>query len=431
MRAACDAGATEAEATMSIGDRFGCEARRDDITKLEQSRARSLSVRVFVGKKRGGWTTSDLGPNAIVTAAQRAVAAAAYVDDDPFSGLPDRAAPPVDENLGLWNDDVPARDVAAKMDDAREMERLVRARDPRIELSNGSRVDDVRSVVALANSWGFRGAYRSTTASRATHPIARDGEHKRIASYGSAARSYASLESSETVAATAVERAIAMCGARKPKTMTVPVIFERDVAASVLGDLFSALSAANVAVGNSFLGDRIGERIGSDLATFVDDGRLHGALGTSPFDSEGTPTQTTVVLDHGRLLTFLYDTYYARKLGATTTANASGGGIGPNTFYLRPGDQTLEALIRATPRGVLIVDTIGFATELASGTYSRGARGIVIEGGELAYPIDEFTIASHFTSILAGIDGVANDLRIDSSIVSPSFRVAEMTVSGT
>jgi PmbA protein len=130
------------------------------------------------------------------------------------------------------------------------------------------------------------------------------------------------------------------------------------------------------------------------------------------------------------LRTFLYDTYYARKLGASSTGNSTGGGVGPSNFYLEPGLVSLPDLIAATPLGVLVVDTIGFATEHASGTYSRGARGFFIEGGELAYPIDEFTVAGQYTEMLAAVDAVANDLRFDGPVVAPSFRVAEMTVSG-
>jgi PmbA protein len=213
--------------------------------------------------------------------------------------------------------------------------------------------------------------------------------------------------------------------------MRCPVIFERDVAAQVLGDVFGALNAANVAAGNSFFAGKLGEVVGSPLATLVDDGRLRGGLGTSPFDAEGVPTRRTVVLEGGRLRTFLYDTYNGRRLGAASTGNASGGGIGPNNFYLEPGPDSLEELIAATGRGVLIMDTIGFSTESVTGTYSRGARGYAIENGERAYPIDEFTIAGNLLEMLAGIDAVANDLTFDSTIVSPSFRVAEMTVSGT
>jgi PmbA protein len=212
--------------------------------------------------------------------------------------------------------------------------------------------------------------------------------------------------------------------------MRVPVIFERDVAASVLSDIFSALNAANVAVGNSWLADRVGERVGSELVTIVDDGTLPGLLGTSPFDGEGVPTRRTVVFDRGELHTFLYDTYYARKLGSRSTGNGSGGGVAPNNFYLEAGTRSLEEIIAQTTRGVLVMDTIGFATEYASGTYSRGARGFYIENGEIAYPIEEFTVAGTFPDMLAGMDAVANDLRFDAGVVSPSFRVAEMTVSG-
>ncbi len=174
----------------------------------------------------------------------------------------------------------------------------------------------------------------------------------------------------------------------------------------------------------------MGTRVGSELVTIIDDGLLPGKLGSSPFDGEGVPTRRTPVFERGTLRSFLYDTYYARKLGATSTGNSTGGGIGPNNFYLEPGTIPLAEIIASTPMGVLVLDTIGFATEHASGTYSRGARGFFIENGELAYPIDEFTIAGHYPEMLARIDAVGDDLRFDAAVVSPSFRVAEMTVSG-
>jgi PmbA protein len=285
-------------------------------------------------------------------------------------------------------------------------------------------------VTAIANSTGFAAAYGWTRVGRSTGPVALDGDVKRTAQYGTAARHLADLETPASVASTAVRRAVDLFGARKPPTMRVPVIFERDVAATLLDDLFAAVSAANVAVANSWLSGQIGSRIGSDLVTVVDDGRIPGGLGSAPFDGEGVPTRRTPVCEGGVLRTFLYDTYYARKLGAATTGNSTGGGIGPSNFYLEPGSQTLAELIAATPVGVLVMDTIGFATEHASGTYSRGARGFFIEDGELAYPIDEFTIAGRYTEMFAGVDAVASDLRFDGSVVSPSFRVAEMMVSG-
>jgi PmbA protein len=429
---ALDAGAGEADATALSAARFSTEARSQVIAKLEQSTSRSLGVRVFLGGAKASLSTTDLSAGGVATLVREAVDAARFVEPDPLGGIPETAAAAgALDSLQLYFEDVPARAAEAKIGDARALEAAIRAYDARIDNSSGSRVSDAVAQVALANSHGFAGAYRASSVVRMTSPVAHDGSDRRTASYGAAARTYADLETVDDIACEAARRAISLCGARKPQTMRVPVIFERDAAAAVLGDVFAALSGANVAVGNSFLIDRIGERIGSHLVNLIDDGRLPRGLGSAPFDAEGTATRRTVVFEGGILRTFLYDTYYGRKLGAASTGNASSGGIGPTNFFLAAGARTLEELIAATERGVLVLDTIGFSTESVSGNYSRGARGMAIERGELAYPIDEFTISGKLPEMLAAIDAVANDLRFDGSITAPSFRVAEMTVSGT
>jgi PmbA protein len=429
---ALESGADAAEATYTVGDRFSTEARAAQIEKLEQSIARNVTLRVFRGGAKASLVTSDLSPDSLRDFARETVDAARFVAADPYAGLPESAgdAPPADE-LGLYADDVRARPAEDKLADALALERVARQVDSRIVNSSGSRVSDETVALALVNSHGFAGAYRTSQANIGTGPIAEAGGAKYAASYGSASRAYAGLESVERVALTAAKRAVGMIGARKPPTMRCPVIFERDVASAVLTDLFAAVSAANVATGNSFLAGKVGERIGSALATIVDDGRRPGGLGSSPFDAEGVATRRTVVFERGVLRTFLYDSYYGRRLGAASTGNAAGGAIGPNNFYLEPGADSLQALIAATPRGVLVLDTIGFSTESVTGTYSRGARGYLIEGGEVAHALEEFTIAGNLPEMLAGIDRVASDLVFDQPIVGPSFRVAEMTVSGT
>ena len=437
VRAALEAGAKEVDATCTIARRFSTRARDREIDKLEQSTARSLSLRVFAGEaralRRATLSTSDLRPESIARFARRSVEAAQHVAPDPYAGLPDATSAAPEDVAGLEIDmaDVIERQDDEKLDDALTLEREVRAFDPRIDNSNGSYVADACVMLGFASSAGMRSAYRSTSASRSANPVGRDGETKRTASYATAARSWSRCETSTKVARRAASRILAMFGAKPIPTEKMPVIFERDVAAAVLGDVFSAVNAANVTVQNSYLADRIGERIGSELVTIVDDGRLPRGMGTSPFDGEGVPTQRTVVFERGTLRSHLYDTYYARKLGARTTANSSGSGIGPNNFYLEAGSISLEDLIAQTKRGLLVLSIIGFSTESTTGTYSRGASGILIEDGELRHAVDGVTIASNFvTGILPGIDAVANDLRFESSIVSPSFRVAEMTVSG-
>jgi PmbA protein len=311
-----------------------------------------------------------------------------------------------------------------------QLERLIRDADERIRNSSGSDYADAVVTTALANTRGFARAYTSSRAGRSSGPVAEAHGTKRTGHYGTAGRAMADLEDCATVAAHAARRAVELFGAVKPPTMRVPVIFERDIAAAVIADLFAAVSAANVAVGNSWLAGKTGERVGSELVTIVDDGTMPGKLGSSPFDGEGVATRRTPVFERGVLKSYLYDTYYARKLGAASTGNSNGGSISANNFYLEAGTASVEDLIASTARGVFVLETIGFATEHATGTYSRGARGFMIENGALTHPIDEFTIAGNFAEMLAAIDGVANDLRFDGAVVSPSFRVAEMTISG-
>ncbi|MBV9719814.1 MAG: TldD/PmbA family protein [Candidatus Eremiobacteraeota bacterium] len=422
------AGAQSAEASVSIVRRFHAEAREDVVARLEGSTGKSLFLRVFLDGRKATLSTSDLSDAGLREAVDRAVTHANLVVPDEYAGLPDDVGAN-GAQLRLSDPAIRQREPDEKVEEALDLERLIRA-DERIVNSSGSHYTDAIAASAIANSTGFAAGYSWTRAGRSTGPVALDGEIKRTAHYGTAARYLGDLETAGSVARSAVRRAVDLFGARKPATMQVPVIFERDVAASLLEDIFAAVSAANVAVGNSWLSGLVGSNVGSELVNVIDDGQVMGALGSAPFDGEGVPTRRTPVFERGTLRSFLYDTYYARKLGASTTGNSTGAGIGPSNFYLEPGSMSLSEMIAATPRGVLVMDTIGFATEHASGTYSRGARGFLIEGGELAYPIDEFTIAGQYTEMLAGVDGVANDLRFDASVVSPSFRVAAMTVSG-
>lgn len=429
LKMAAAAGAHSAEASVSIARRFHAEARDSAISKLEASTGKSLFLRVFLDGRKATLSTSDFSREGLEEAVSRAVGQAAQVAVDEFAGLPDVFATDA-VDLALFDDRVAERGGADKLDDAIRLERLIREADARVVNSSGSNYTDAVAVTAIANTTGFAAAYPWTRAGRSTGPVALDGGVKRIAHYGTAGRYLGDLEAPATVATLAVRRAVDLFGARKPPTMRVPVIFERDVAAALLDDVFAAVSGANVAVDNSWLTGRVGSRVGSELVTITDDGRLPGKLGSSPFDGEGVPTRRTPVFERGVLRTFLYDTYYARKLGTVSTGNSTGGGIGPNNFYLDPGTTSLAEMIAATPIGVLVLDTIGFATEHASGTYSRGARGFFIENGELAYPIDEFTVAGQYAEMLANIDAVANDLQWDAAVVAPSFRVSEMTVSG-
>lgn len=275
------AGARSAEASVSIARRFHSEALDRVVARLEGSTVKSLFLRVFCDGRKSALSTSDLTDEGLHEAVERAVANARHVTPDPLAGLPEEVGADGAE-LDLADESISQRDDAEKVEEALLLERLIRAADPRISNSSGSHYTDAVAVTALANSSGFAAAYRWTRAGRSTGPIALDGAVKRIAQYGTAARYLSALESLEAVAMTAARRAVDLFGARKPPTIRVPVIFERDVAASLLDDIFAAVSAGNVAVGNSWLSGHVGSRIGTDLVNIVDDGRMPGGLAPRP-----------------------------------------------------------------------------------------------------------------------------------------------------
>ncbi len=248
-------GAQSAEAAVSIARRLHVEARENAVARLEGSTGKGLLLRVFRDGRRATLSTSDFSAEGIAGAVRRAVAHAELVAADEYAGLPDRVGTD-GENLSLCDPDIAERDSLEKIDEALRLERLIREADARVVNSSGSHYTDAIAVTALANSNGFAAGYAWTRVGRSTGPVALDGGVKRIAHYGTAARHQRDLEGLEAVATTAVRRAVDLFGARKPPTMRVPVIFERDVAASILDDVFAAVSSANVAVGNSWLTGR-------------------------------------------------------------------------------------------------------------------------------------------------------------------------------
>ena len=173
----------------------------------------------------------------------------------------------------------------------------------------------------------------------------------------------------------------------------------------------------------------------SDLVSVIDDGRIPGGLGSKPFDGEGLPTRRKKVIDHGRLETWLLDTYSGRKLGMESTGNASrgvGGGprVGSTNLWIEPGPQSLDEIIADTERGLLVTELMGMGFNPITGDYSRGAAGLWIENGEIAYPVEEITIAANFKDMMKGIDRVGSEVLRLGRIASPALRIERMTVAG-
>jgi PmbA protein len=185
----------------------------------------------------------------------------------------------------------------------------------------------------------------------------------------------------------------------------------------------------------SFLAGKLGERVASEKLTVIDDGTIPGLFGTSPFDDEGVPSRRTVILERGVLKSYLLNTYAARKLGMKTTGSASRGltgnaGIGHGNFFIEKGVQTPEQIIAGIPNGFYVTELMGFGVNIVTGDYSRGAAGLWIRNGELAFAVSEITIAGNLKDMLLGVELVGSDLEFRGSVAAPTLKIGEMTVGG-
>ncbi len=356
--------------------------------------------------------------------------------DDSASGLPDAAEMALTiPDLDLHDPEGDGLSVENQIDRVRRAEAAALAVDPRVSNIEGAEWDGGSSRTVFANTHGFVGEVARSGFSLFVAPIAvENGAMQRDMHYTAGCK-LSQLETPEDVGRKAGERALRRLHARKVPTCRVPVLFDADTASSLIGHLASAASGSALYRGASFLIGKLGERIGPERLTVIDDGTLRARMGSAPFDGEGLAVRRTVVVDRGVLSSWLLDSYSARKLGLRSTGNArrgiaDGPSVGAHNFYLEPGPGTPEDLIRSVKSGLYVTELIGFGVNSVTGDYSRGAAGIWIENGELAYPVEEITIAGNLLEIFTRIEAVANDLDFRRSITSPALLVGEMTVAG-
>jgi len=433
------AGATQVDALLVEGDDREVRVRGDEIEMVKQAQERGLGIRALVQGKEGFRTavvsTSDLAPDAVDRMAEEVVALARATAADPAAGLPESGFAETIPELGLFDPADRGVPLEARIEDARRAEAAARGADPRITNSEGSAAGSGFARVVYAHSLGFLGQYESASHGLFSEPIASDGDAMQRDSWMTAGRRLAELEDPAAVGRQAASRALRRLGARRVPTCEVPVLFDDMTAPSLIGQLAACLSGYAVYRESSFLAERLGDTIANEKVTIIDDGRRPGGLGSKPFDGEGQPTRRNVLVSGGRLERWLLDCYSARKLGLASTGNASRGTgsvprVGTTNLWLEPGKGSLEELIGEIDRGLLVTELIGMGFNPTTGDYSRGAAGLWIEGGEIAYPVEEITIAGHLGDMLMHIDRIGGELVWRGRTASPPLRVARMTVAG-
>jgi len=444
---AVKAGATDAEAVAREGDEFSVNVRMGEVETLKESGSRGLGLRVFLGRRSGSASTSDLTAEGIRQLVEGALALARVTEEDPFAGLPEADefgavnARMTGDDLHLYYEDVYSLPTSERIAWARRAEAAALNADPRITNSDGGSFDAATARRALANSRGFVGGYRTSYAGVTAAPLAKDsdGQMQRDG-WWSSARCFAHLESPEAVGAEAARRTLRRLGARRVATQKVPVVFAPETARTLIGSVFEAASGDAIWRGASFLAGKLGDTIAAPNLTIVDDGTMLlptgvGGFGTSPFDDEGLAAQRTVVVENGVLRNYLLNTYTARKLGMRSTHNAARGlagapGVGCGNLYLAPGSFSPEEIIGGVTAGLYVTGLMGFGTNLVTGDYSRGATGLWIENGQLTYAVEEVTIAGNLAEMLRNVTAIGNDLKFRGSVASPTLRVDGMTIAG-
>lgn len=429
-------GATAGDVLAVDNASFEVEVRLGEVEKVQNAHRKRLGLRLFFGQRSATTSTSDVSPASLRQLLDDTCALAQAMAADDYAGLPD----PTDTattiaDLDLWDDAVEGVPLDERMELARHAERAALDYDERITNSEGGEYGSSQAHMLYANSQGFLGQYRASSVQLSVVPIASDSHGMQRDYWYSAARQFARLDTPEAIGQEAARRALRRLGARKVPTQKVPIVFAPTMAASLLGNLCSAISGSAIYRGTSFLADQLDTRLAPDHFTVYDDGTLPAALGSKPFDGEGLPTRRTIIVDQGILRSYLLDTYSARKLGLHSTGNAARGAgdppsVSPTNFYLAPGPHTPEEIIATVPNGLYVTGLIGFGINQVTGDYSRGASGLWIENGELTYPVEEITIAGNLRQMFADVEMIGNDLDMSRKITAPTLKIASMTIAG-
>jgi PmbA protein len=431
LQAAKRAGADAADAVLIQSNSLSVQWRLGRLEHLERSEAQDLGLRVFVGKCTAIVSATSANPTGFARLAEQAVAMARVVPEDPFAALADAPKPP--DGTGLELDDGAQPDEAALLARAAAAEAAALAVHG-VTNSEGASAGFGRTEICLATTGGFAGRYARSSHSIYASALAGSGvDMQRDGDYASTTH-LADLDEAEAVGRLAGERAIARLNPTRPKTASLPVVYDPRVASSLLGHLVSAINGAGIARGTSFLRDRMDQAIFPTGIMIFDDPLRPRGLRSKPFDGEGQPTSRRAIVEAGVLKTWLLDSRSARQLGLTSTGHAARGtssapSPAPSNVYLAPGTLTPAELMADIKEGLYVTELIGMGVNGLTGDYSRGAAGFMIRDGAIAEPVAEMTVAGVLSDMFMHLTA-ANDLRFRRGTDAPTVRVDGMTMAG-
>ena len=426
------AGADAADAVLFSGTSVSVSRRLGQTEHVERAEGRDLGLRVFLGKRAAIVSDTTIAPARFAELAERAVAMARVVPEDPFTGLADTAMPPRELDLDLDDPGEPSTEaLIARAAAAEDAALAVHG----VTNSEGAEAGFGRSQGLLVTSAGFAGQSMRTHHSVSAAALAGSGTamQRDYDSHGTV--HLADLDDPARIGRNAGERAVTRLNPGRPKTARLSIVYDPRVAGSLLGHLAGAINGAGVARGTSFLKDRLGQRIFPPGTEIHDDPLRRRGLRSRLFDGEGTPTETRDLIADGVLTTWLLDSRSARQLGMVSTGHAARGTGGPpspapSNLYLQAGALTPAELMADIKLGLYVTELIGMGVNGVTGDYSRGAAGFMIRDGAIAEPVAEITIAGNLLEMFAHLTP-ANDLAFRRGTDSPTIRIEGMTLAGS
>ncbi len=422
-------GATDAGAEASEGCGLSVSVRKGTLETVERNRDKSLGVTVYIGNRRGNASTSDFSRAAIERTVQAAYDIARFTAEDPAAGLPDaQDIAQHHPDLDLFHPWDLSSEAAAKL--ALRCEAAALKTDRRITNSEGAAVSAQQSHFFSAHTRGFRGGYASSRHSFSVAPIAGKGDDMQRDAWYSSMRSPDELASPEAVGRYAAERALSRLKARKITTRECPVLFESTLAAGLLGHFVQAVSGGSLYRKSSFLLDSMGKIVFPRHIDVLEDPFVMRGKGSSPFDEEGVITRARQVVKGGRVQGYFLSSYSARKLGMATTGNAGGSHNLVLTSRQTQAHDDLKAMLQKLGTGLFVTELMGQGVNYVTGDYSRGASGFWVEKGEIAYPVQEITIAGNLPKMFKGLEAVGADTYNYGAKTIGSVLINRMKVAG-
>lgn len=426
------AGATAADALYAGNQSSGVEVRLGKTEGVSRSEGEQIGLRLFVGQRSATVASSDFSDEALGMMVERCLAMAKEAPEDPYAGLAPTELLQSGQPPSLDSDDGVQPDPEELRTRALEAENAALAI-PGVTNSGGTSASALATIVALATSGGFSGAYRTSGHSNAAGVIAGEGGSMQRDHAWHSARHLADVEDASEIGWRAGERAVARLNPTRPKPGKYPVIFDPRVSPTLLGHFANAITGSSIARKTSFLLEKLGTAIFAPGVTIVDDPLRQRGLRSRAFDAEGVRVSRSELVSGGILNQWISDSASARQLGIEPTGHAARGvggapGASPSNLYMEGGTRSREELLASVPEAVLVIELIGQGVNGVTGDYSRGAVGFMVRNGEIAEPVSEITVAGNLIDMFATLQP-ASDLEFRRGVDAPTILVPEMTVA--